>query len=143
MTVQQFRSYKEQQFDAFCKAVIRNESADAHRALAKRFSREVSVENMVFAELSSLQAVDEYHPDAMSFWVQGRRVMVSDWALGQALRSLPPHRRDVVLLSYFMECSDSQIGKLLNMDTRAVCSRRAAALVRLRSLLEDLSDETN
>ena len=30
MTMQQFHCYKEQQFDAFCKAVIRNESADAH-----------------------------------------------------------------------------------------------------------------
>ena len=143
MTMQQFHSYKEQQFDAFCKAVIRNESVDAHRALSRRFAREVSVENMAFAELSSLQAMDEYHPDAMAFWVQGRRIMVSDWALGQALQSLPPHRRDVVLLFYFMECSDSQIGKLLNMDTRAVCSRLAAALARLKCLLEDLADETN
>lgn len=143
MTMQQFHSYKEQQFDAFCKAVIRNESADAHRALSKQFSREVSVENMIFAELASLQTTDEYHPDAMSFWVKGSRVIVSDWALGQALRSLPPYRRDVILLSYFMECSDSQIGKLLNMDTRAVCSRRGAALTRLKSLLEDLADEAN
>jgi len=143
MTMQQFHNYKEQQFDAFCKAIIRNESADAHRALSKRFAREISVENMIFAELSSLQISDEYHPDATSFWVQGRRVIVSDWALGQALRSLPPYRRDVILLSYFMECSDSQIGKLLKMDTRTVCSRRTAALARLRSLLEDLADETN
>ena len=52
MTMQQFHHYKEQQFDAFCKAVIRNESADAHRALSRRFAREVSVENMTFAELS-------------------------------------------------------------------------------------------
>ena len=143
MTMQQFHSYKEQQFDAVCKAVIRNESADAHRALSRRFAREVSVENMAFAELSSLQTVDDYHPDTIDFWVQGRRVLVSDWALGQALRSLPPYRRDVILLSYFMECSDSQIGKLLKMDTRTVCSRRTAALARLRSFLEDLADETN
>ena len=143
MTMQQFHNYKEQQFDAFCKAIIRNKSADAHRALSKRFAREISVENMIFAELSSLQISDEYHPDATSFWVQGRRVIVSNWALGQALRSLPPYRRDVILLSYFMECSDSQIGKLLNMDTRTVCSRRTAALERLSCLLEDLADETN
>ena len=101
------------------------------------------MENVAFSELSSLQAVDEYHPDTIDFWVQGRRILVSDWALGQALRSLPPYRRDVILLSYFMECSDSQIGKLLNMDTRTVCSRRTAALERLRCLLEDLADETN
>lgn len=143
MTMQQFHNYKEQQFDAFCKAVIRNESIDAHRALSKQFAREISVENSIFAELTSLQTTDEYRLDAMSFWVQGQRVLVSDWALGQALRSLPPYRRDVILLSYYMECSDSQIGKLLNMDTRTVCSRRAAALERLRSLLEDLADETN
>ena len=142
MTMQQFRVYKEQQFDAFCKSIIRNESIDAHRALSRKFTREVSMENNAFAELSSLQTMDQYHPDAMLFWVQGKRIIVSDWALGQALRSLPPYRRDVVLLSYFMECSDAQIGKLLNMDTRTVCSRRTAALSRLRQMLEELADET-
>lgn len=143
MTIQQFRTYKEQQFDAFCKAIIRNESADAHRTLSRRTAREISMENTVFAELSSLQTVDEYHPDVMRFWVRGTQITVLDWDLGQALRSLPPHRRDVILLSYFMECSDAQIGKLLNMDTRTVCARRSAALGRLKQLLEELADETH
>ena len=142
MTTQQFRTYKEQQFDAFCKAVIRHESTDAHRALSQKSAREVNVENAAFAELSTLQTVDEYRPDAVLFWVQGKKIPVSDWALGQALRSLPPYRRDVVLLSYFLECTDSQIGRLLNVDTRAVCARRTVALARLKQLLEELADET-
>lgn len=143
MTMQQFRIYKEQQFDAFCKSIIRNESVDAHRALSRRLTREVSMDNTVFAELSSLQTIDQYHPDAMLFWVKGKRIVVSDWALGQALRSLPPYRRDVILLSNFMDCTDAQIGKLLNMDTRTVCSRRSAALMRLRHMLEELANETH
>ena len=61
----------------------------------------------------------------------GIPIEVHDPALGQALSSLSPKRRDVVLLFYF-----AQIGKLLNITTMAVNSRRRKALAALRELLE-------
>ena len=141
MTLQQFHTCKEQQFDAFCKAVIRNESADLHRALSRKLAREVSVENTAFAKLPLLQTLDDYHPDTTWFWVKGKRIAVSDWFLGQALRLLPPYRRDVILLSYFRECSDAQIGRFLQTNVRTVRSRRISALARLKKLLEEFADE--
>ena len=57
-------------------------------------------------------------------------------ALGQALSSLPPKRRDVVLLFYFADQNEPQIGRLLNITTMAVNARRRKALAALRELLE-------
>ena len=68
-------------------------------------------------------------------------MQITDWALGQALRSLTPQRRDVILLAYFLEQSDSEIGKLLNMSSRTVCYRRTVALERLKQMLEALEYE--
>ena len=48
----------------------------------------------------------------------------------------PHKRRDVVLLFYFADQNEPQIGKLLNITTMAVNSRRRKALAALRELLE-------
>ena len=141
MTLQQFYVYKELSFDAFCKAVIRNENMDQKRLLAKRASHEVNLSALTNEELAKLQQADLYCPEVITFWVQGNHVQITDWALGQALRSLPPQKRDVILLSYFLDQSDSQIAKLLKMSSRTVCYRRGAALERLKLLLEGLEYE--
>lgn len=43
MTREQFCKYQEDAFEAFCKALIRNESIDAHRELAARAERETAM----------------------------------------------------------------------------------------------------
>lgn len=55
MTLQQFYAYKGQSFDAFCKAVIRNESMDQKRLLAKRASQEVNISALTNEALAKLQ----------------------------------------------------------------------------------------
>lgn len=51
MTLEEFYTYKEQAFDAFCKAVIRNESMDQLRALAKRASQEINLSELSEREM--------------------------------------------------------------------------------------------
>ena len=143
MTLEEFYTYKEQAFDAFCKVVIRNESMDQLRALAKRASQEINLSELSEREMACLQQIDQYHPETMTFWVRGEQVLVEDRILGQALQSLAPHKRDVILLSYFMDRSDIQIGKLLHMNPRTVCYRRSAALEKLRLILEALQYEND
>ena len=136
MTLEEFYTYKEQAFDAFCKAVIRNESTDQLRVLAKRAAREINLSELSNNDLVRLQQTDQYHPESITLWVRGHQIQVEDLMLGRALQSLTPHKREVILLSYFLEHSDIQIGKLLHMNPRTVCYRRSAALERLKLLLE-------
>lgn len=141
MTREQFYKYQEDAFEAFCKALIRNESIDAHRELAARAERETAMSALSERELSSLCVEDCYRPFCKIFFIRGSAVKVFDPGLAEALQFLPPHLRDVLLLSYFMEYSASRIGRLLNLPQSTVHYRKHEAIRRLRRLLEDMNYE--
>lgn len=138
MTLEQFYTYQEQTFDSFCKAVIRNESIDAFRELTHRRAHEIEFSAMSPKELASLQTENPYGSYKKSFRVQGYVVEVCDQSLGEILEYIPSSQRDIVLLSYFLDYTDLEISKLLNMSKNTVHYRRNATLRRLRQLLEDL-----
>ena len=138
MTLEQFYTYQEQTFDSFCKAVIRNESIDAFRELAHRREHEVEFSAMSPKELASLQVENPYGSYKKAFRVHGYVVEVRDHSLGEILDYIPSAQRDIVLLSYFLDYSDYEISKLLNMNKNTVQYRRNATLRRLRQLMEDM-----
>lgn len=136
MTLEEFRIYQEQTFDAFCKKTIRNESIDAHREMATRARQEVSMSGLNMGELLSLENDDLYHIDRTTYYVRNSTVHVDDPALGEALQYIVPQKRDILLLFYFLGYSDLQISRLLKLNVSTVRYRRCAALHRLKELLE-------
>ena len=139
MTTDEFRLYHEQTFDSFSKRVIKHIAIDIHNAEAALSKVEVSLSTLPYSETAKLSAEDTYDLSddvCVRFDLLGIPIEVHDPALGQALSSLPPKRRDVVLLFYFADQNEPQIGKLLNITTMAVNSRRRKALAALRELLE-------
>ena len=60
MTEQEFHTYQEQSFDAFCKAVIRNESINAHKQLAARAEKEIQLSALSSNEIGKLYSEDVY-----------------------------------------------------------------------------------
>ena len=139
MTTDEFRLYHEQTFDSFSKRVIKHIAIDIHNAEAALSKVEVSLSTLPYSETAKLSAEDTYDLSddvCARFDLLGIPIEVHDPALGQALSSLPPKRRDVVLLFYFADQNEPQIGKLLNITTMAVNSRRRKALAALRELLE-------
>lgn len=141
MTQSEFIIYKEQTFDSFSKTVIRNESATLFRALLKKSRREVNFSSVADETLLSFQTLDTYEPELTVFWVRGNSIQIRDWALAQALKGLHPHKREVILLSYFLEISDLQIGRLLHLSPTTIHYRRQSGLTHLKSCLEALNDE--
>ena len=139
MTTDEFRLYHEQTFDSFSKRVIKHIAIDIHNAEAALSKVEVSLSALPYSEAVKLAAEDTYdlgNDVCARFDLLGIPIEVHDPALGQALSSLPPKRRDVVLLFYFADQNEPQIGRLLNITTMAVNSRRRKALAALRELLE-------
>lgn len=64
----------------------------------------------------------------------------NDDRLAAALAALLREKRDVILLSYFMDMSDREIGELLDMARRTVQHRRTDTLAELRKRMEDGDD---
>lgn len=145
MTIEEFSAYQEDIFDSFTKKVIRNISNDIHKEETAQADMETSLSELSPKEAAEFSTVDTYHLtdyETMRFELHGFPIEIGDPLLGQALFLLPPKRRDVVLLFYFADRNEPQIGKLLHITTMAVNVRHKKALATLREILEGLQHET-
>ena len=61
-----------------------------------------------------------YFTDSRTFEVIGHSVCIDDETLAEAISALPVDRRDIILLSYFLDMSDAEIANVLNMVRRSV-----------------------
>ena len=135
------RAYLEQSFDSFCKTVIRNEAFKAQREASAREARTVPLSSLPANGESAAFAEDTYRPHRTVFWVRGKRAFVHDPMLAQAIAWLIPRNREIILLYYFFELTDREIGRMTGMSASTVRNRRRAALRRLRELLEVMGYE--
>lgn len=141
MKLEDFYTYQEQTFDSFMAKVIKNEGKDARKEIARRADHEISISQLMERELTQIAAADTYDFGKMTFYVRNNAVTVHDMLLGQAIAALPPYRRDVILLAYFMDKNDPQIGELLNVTPNTIRYRRKTSLERLKRILEMLNYE--
>lgn len=61
---------------------------------------------------------------------------------GVDIAALPLDKRDIILLSYFLDMSDNEIAKLLNMVRSSVAYRRTSTLKLLKELMGGNTDDT-
>lgn len=98
------------QFDRICKLALKGEAADYYRHIAYRQKHEVLFSELSQKELDSIFGVDKYTVENKCFRVLGYDIEVKDTLLAEAIQSLSENKRKVVLLSYFMDMSDADIG---------------------------------
>ena len=143
MTLPNFHAYQEQLFDAFSKRVIKNLGIDLFHEMDFRREKEVSLSFLSQRDLAALSTVDTYQLEQSEtiFFVDGERIVVTDSRLGQALYFLSPKQRNVLLLLYFTNKNELQIGKILNITAAAVNYRKKKGLDALRGILEAMKHE--
>ena len=105
-------------FDYFCKKVLKGERIDYERHLAYRRKHEVMLSELSEKTLSQLYTIDEYDMENDCFQVLGYDITVKDDLIAEALQALTEKKRNVILLSYFMDMNDTEIAKEMNL----VCS---------------------
>ena len=88
------------------------------------------------AELAQLTVNDNYFEESRYFNVLGNEIVVADAILADVISKLPDKKRDVILLSYFLEMSDTDISKVLNTLRQTISKRRASTLRQLKIMLE-------
>ena len=127
--------HKQHAFDSFCKKVLRNEARDYQDALARKRNREVYFSELPVEALEQFAVRDTYFTDSRTFEVIGHSVCIDDETLAEAISALPVDRRDIILLSYFLDMSDAEIANVLNMVRRSVAYRRTSTLKLLKNLM--------
>ena len=131
-------------FNGFCKRTLKNEALNAHRDIKRHQLREVSFSDLSPQEENQLYTYDNYFADdeaEKSFCVAGKEITAK--LLAEALRSLPEEKRDAVLLYYFFDMSDVEIGKLRNVPRSTVQYRRTSSFEQLKRYLEERAYDTN
>ena len=123
-------------FESFCKTVVRNEARNYIRNLKRKQDHEALFSGLTEQEYASLVSPDTYPHSETRFSAAGYSVTVRHEELAEAIAALPQDKRDIVLLAYFLDMTDKQIGKLLNLVRSTVQYKRKISLRELRHILE-------
>ena len=141
MKQDELEQYHECSFDAFCKKAIRNLAIDAKRIYWKK-SMMTSDDELLANYVKSLKTEDTYDLNKYEklYYVNGIKVVVTNEAVGEALKFIMPNKRAVLLLSFFMDYRDSDIARTLRTTNSTVSYRKKQALKQLKMLLEGKID---
>ena len=131
------------QFDSFCKTLLKNEMIDYERERSYRLKHEVSFSELTQEELSRMTNTDEYIVESEVFLVIDYDVEVKDELIGEALKYLPEKKRNVILLSFFMDMTDTEIAKHMNLVRSTIHHHRVSSLQALKKIMEGIRNDEN
>lgn len=138
--------FNEMMFEVYCKTSIDNAIARERKRKAARAKWEQPFSALPDAVLYSIgrldPELDSAETEPVIFHVRGRRVLVNDAKLGQALTLLLPKDREIVILHYFVGMRVEWIARELKISRATVNRHLRSAEVRMRTLMEE-SDETS
>ena len=124
------------QFGGFCARVLKNEARNIDREFNIRFKNEKSIEELTEAEFIQLAVEDNYFlSDKMFTVLDNIKIIIKDDGLAEALRMLPQNKRDIILLSYFVGLSDTELSERMNTLRQTISKRRTSTLRELRKYL--------
>ena len=128
-------------FDSYCKKILKNEAIDCYREIQKHRQREIFFSELNEKEWKQLYMEDEYDLDTCNFRVQGYDVEVKDALIAEALKFLSDQKREVVLMAYYLDMSDTEIARQLNLRQSTIHYHRTSSLKTLKQYLEARTDE--
>jgi len=131
----------EHQFDSFRKTVLRNCARDIYDENRRRNNRCISLELLTPVELSQLSVFDDYDSDYICISLYDYKIRIEDILVAQAIEHLPQRKQDVILLSFFLNMTNADIGMLMNLAESTVHYHRANALKELKKFMEEHLDE--
>ena len=127
----------EHQFDAFCKTVLRNEARNIYKHNKFIANMETCFSSITYKEEKSLFVEDEYQIFCEQLNVMNFVVNIKHELLFDALSTLKPKKRDVVLLRYWLNMTDEEIAQKLNLVRRTVNYMRTSSLNEMKKFMED------
>jgi len=130
-------------FNGFCKRVLKNEALNAHKQTRQHQLKEVTFSDLTLQEENQLYTLDKYFQDETAGAFQAGGKKITPKLLADALHTLPDDKRTAVLLYYFFEMSDVEIGQLLNIPRSTVQYRRTSSFELLKKFLEEHADDWN
>lgn len=133
--------HKRHTFDSYCKKVLKNEAINIQRQLQRQREKEISLSDLSEQDMSQLSVTDDYMIDNDLFHVLEYDIGIKDELLGEALSNLAEEKRDIILLSYFLDMTDKEIAEALQLVRSTVQYKRTNALKELKRRLEEKDND--
>lgn len=124
------------QFDSLCKKVLREEMRNYAIHISRRAEHEVLLSELAEGQIKQFYILDEYPSEYTKFNVQGYPVVIKNNRLAQALATLPKDKREIILLAYFLDMTDQEIGEKMNIIRRTVQYKRTSSLKEMKRRME-------
>ena len=137
METSSFKQAIEAQLDCLSKKGIKRAAKKGYRDMKRREKRECSFSDIPDYEQERFGKKDEYASDYTVFNILGIEVWVEDDQLSNALKSLTEKKRNIILLSYFMDMSDSEISEFIKIPRSTVQYHRTKPLETMRKYMEE------
>lgn len=128
------------QFDRLCQMALKGEAANYYKHMEYRRQHESTFSELSKKELNKLFVMDEYRVENSHFTVHGYDIEVKDTLIAEALQALSERKRNVILLSYFMEMSDADIAREMNLVRSTIHEHRTRSLEILKKIMEGKTD---
>lgn len=123
-------------YDAFCKAILRNEAKNYLSEMARHRDREKSLDALTQQELDKLSTVDHYPSDSYVFSSHGYDLLIDNELVADAFASLPEREQSILILYCVLGLTDGEIGRIAEMSRSAVQRHRTKTLNELRKDLQ-------
>jgi RNA polymerase sigma factor (sigma-70 family) len=136
-----FETGIENQFDYFCKLVLRNKARDIYDSEKIWNDRFISIDALSDAKLNEILTYDKHDIENIVFDVQEYQIPVEDILLAKAIETLTQRQQEVILLSFFLDMSLVDIGKLLGLKTSTIYQHKESGLKKLKAFMEENSDD--
>ena len=127
--------HKQHAFDSFCKKVLKCEACNGYREISRRKKHSIPFSELPEDAMEQLAAYDRYPWEYNTFILGGDVILIENDLLADALNALPQDNRDILLMYWFLELADREIGERLSLSRRTVNNRRQQAYDLLRKLM--------
>ena len=128
-------------FDSFCKRVLKNAAIDYFREIKKHREREQFFSELTEKEWQQIYMEDEYKLDSHVFQVVGQEVEVKNFLIAKALKYLPEKKRNVILMYYYLEMTESEIAEQMDLGQSTINYHRMNSLKEMEEFLEVHKDD--
>ena len=141
MDLERHYEHKQHAFDSFCKKVLRCEAFNAYRAIGRRQNRFVSLSDLAEEADEQFASYDVYPWEYTPFPLDGDVILIRDDRLAGALKAMPQDGRNILLMYWFLEMADREIGEKLSLPRQTVNNRRLRAYAMLKELMGGEANE--
>lgn len=134
-----FQTTIENQFDYICKRAMEDERKDYYKYLSRLSKHEISFSDVGDHIVSQFFTLDNRNEttDFQICTLNGITVGIEHDLLSEALRELAERKREILLMYYFMDMSDSEIAELLKLNHSTVYRHRTSGLDYIKKFMEE------